>query len=67
MNQSSKDFLEALAPEMNKKPTDMAKFVSILEENWLETVEALMDVSTAQWSEMKFPMGLVSKITKKLD
>jgi len=39
---TAKDFLEkVVAAKINKKPQDLAKFVTILEENWLDNVGAL--------------------------
>ena len=37
-----------------------------MEDNWLDTVEALRTVSEGQWAELKLPMGLVNAIKKRL-
>ena len=36
-----KDFMRLVAEEMGKQPEDFQKYVSILEENMIDTVESL--------------------------
>ena len=38
---STRDFLSSVAIKINKKPEDIEKFICILEENWIETVDGL--------------------------
>jgi hypothetical protein len=38
---SSKDFLLQVAKDMGKKPEDFQKYLDILEENMIDTVESL--------------------------
>lgn len=61
-----KDFIFAIAVEMNKKPETFQKFVDKLEEEMFDDVESLKDITDDQWSTMKFPMALVNKIKKAL-
>ena len=63
---SSKDLIDSIAVEMKKKPEDFQKFVDILEENFLDTVESLQDVTDEQWKDMGIPVGLINKIKKKI-
>lgn len=42
---SSRDFLTAVAVAMGKQPAEFNKFVEVLEENFLDTVESLREVS----------------------
>ena len=37
-----------------------------MEDNWLETIEALQQVTDEQWGELKLPMGLRNQIKKRL-
>jgi len=38
---SSKDFLLQVAQDMGKKPEDFKKYIDVLEENMIDTVESL--------------------------
>ena len=44
----------------------MEKFIVVLEENFLDTVESLKDLSDQDYKDMGFPIGLVNKIKKRL-
>ncbi|CDW74691.1 tether containing ubx domain for glut4 [Stylonychia lemnae] len=37
-----------------------------LEDNWLDTIDSLKQVTDSQWTDLKFPMGVVNQIKKKL-
>ena len=37
-----------------------------LEDNWLDSVDSLRNITTEQWAELKLPMGLVNAIKKRL-
>lgn len=64
---SSKDFLSKIAVQMGKAPTAFQQYVDVLEENFLDTVDSLRDVSEEQWkNDLKFPVGLLNKIKKEL-
>jgi hypothetical protein len=63
---SAKDFLLQVAKEMGKQPEDFQKYVNILEDNMIETVESLSLLTEAELSNLKFPLGLVKNILKKL-
>jgi hypothetical protein len=64
---SSKDFLLQVAKEMGKKPEDFQKYIDILEENMIDTVESLRQLTEEEWrNDLKFPLGLVKKILKNL-
>jgi hypothetical protein len=39
----------------------------LLEDNFIDTIEALREVTDEQWrTDLKFPVGLVNKIKKHL-
>eukprot|EP00347_Sterkiella_histriomuscorum_P021028 403335539 len=59
-------FLSDLARSMGKDPSMMENFIQTLEDNWLETVDALKSVTNEQWIELKLPMGVVNQIKKRL-
>ena len=51
---------------MGKQPEDFQKYVDILEENMIDTVESLGQLTEAELSNLKFPLGLVKNILKKI-
>ena len=52
---------------MNKTEADFAKYIQILEDNFLDTEESLREVTDDQWMNgLKFPVGLINKIKKEL-
>ena len=63
----SKDFIFEIARDMNKEPEDFQKFVDILEDNLLDTVESLNEVSDKQWEQFSFPIGLLNQIKSRLN
>ena len=44
----------------------MEKFIQALEDNFLDTVESLRDLSDQNYKDMGIPIGLVNKIKKHL-
>jgi hypothetical protein len=38
-----------------------------LEDNWLDSFDSLKNLSSEQWIELKFPMGLVNAIKKEIE
>ena len=62
-----KDFMRRVAEEMGKQPEDFKKYVSILEENMIDTVESLGLLTEAEMrKDLDFPLGLVKNILKKI-
>ena len=62
-----KDFMRRVAEEMGKQPEDFKKYVSILEENMIDTVESLgLLTETDMRKDLQFPLGLVKNILKKI-
>jgi len=59
-------FLYHVATKINKKPSDVEKFVESLEGNWIENVGAMKQMDDSQWKELSIPMGLVNKIKENL-
>ena len=52
---------------MKKSPAEFEKYIVVLEENFLEEVESLKEVTDDQWkNDLKFPIGLINKIKKAL-
>jgi len=62
----SKDLLLLIAAEMGKKPGDFHKYVDELDNQMLESIDDLREVSDDQWKQMNFPLGLVNKIKRYL-
>ncbi len=62
----AKDFLHRVAKNMGKQPEDFQKYVEILEENMFDTVESLNLLTEADLRYLKFPLGLVKNILKKI-
>jgi hypothetical protein len=44
---------------MNKTAEQMEKFITVLEENFLDTEESLKDLTDQNYKDMGFPIGLV--------
>ena len=44
----------------------MEKFISALENDFIDTVEQIRDLSDEQFKQLGFPIGLVNQIRKKL-
>ena len=42
---SSRDLILSIAVEMNKTPEQMERFITALEDNFLDTVESMKDLS----------------------
>ena len=63
---SAKDLIFEIASEMNQKPENFQKFVDILDENFLMTQQALVDLENEDWKELRLPLGLSSQMKKKL-
>lgn len=64
---SSKDFIDQVARDMGKKPEDFKKYYDILEENMIDTVESLSQLTEEElWKGLGFPLGLVKAIKKNL-
>ena len=67
MSQSSREFMLLIAGQIGKSAQEIEKFITILEENFIDTAEALRDITDEQWrNDLKFPVGLVNKIKKQL-
>ena len=66
-NGTSRDLILAIAVEMNKTPAQMERFITVLEDNFLDTTESLKDLSDDNYKDMGFPIGLVNKIKKHLE
>lgn len=50
---------------MKKSPAEFEKYIVTLEENFLDEVESLKEVTDDQWkNDLKFPIGLINKIKK---
>ncbi len=64
---SVKDFMRRVAEEMGKQPEDFQKYVSILEENMIDSVESLGQLTEAEmFNYFDFPLGLIKNILKKI-
>ena len=63
---SAKDLIFEIASEMNQKPENFQKFVDILDENFLMTQQALVDLENEDWKELRLPLGLSSQMKKKI-
>ncbi len=67
MSQTSREFMLIIAGQIGKSPQEIEKFITILEENFIDTADALRDITDEQWrNDLKFPVGLVNKIKKQL-
>jgi hypothetical protein len=50
---------------MKKSPDEFEKYIVTLEENFLDDVESLKEITDEQWkNDLKFPVGLINKIKK---
>ena len=63
---TSRDFILQIATEMNRTPEQMKKFINLLEDNMIDTVESLKELSDQDYKDMGFPIGLVNKMKKRL-
>ena len=63
---ATKDLILSIATEMNKTPEQMQKFISALEENMVDTVQDLRDLTDDDFKQMSFPIALVNRIKKRL-
>ena len=66
MSDSSRNLILSIATEMNKTPDQMERFITVLEDNFLDSVESLKDLTDDNYKDMGFPIGLVNKIKKRL-
>ena len=59
--------MRRVAKEMGKQPEDFQKYVSIFEENMIDTVESLGFLTEAEMiKDLYFRLGLVNNILKKI-
>ena len=63
---SSRALILSIAEEMNKTPLQMERFITALEDNFLDSVDSLKDLTDDNYKDMGFPIGLVNKIKKRL-
>ena len=64
---SSKEFIHQVAKDMGKKPEDFQKYIDILDDNLLDSVEQLRELKEEDWrNDLKFPLGLIKAIMKNL-
>lgn len=62
----AKDLILQIAVEMGKPPASFDKFIKKLEDEMLDTVDDIRNLSDADWNSLQFPLGLVNKIKQKL-
>ena len=61
----SRLLLTTIAEEIKKSPAQFEKYIDICEENFLDDVASLKDVTDDQWKNyLKFPVGLINKIKR---
>lgn len=63
---TSRELILQIATEMNRTPEQMEKFINSLEDNMLDTVESMKELSDQDYKDMGFPIGLVKKIKTRL-
>ena len=63
---SARDFMCHVASKMNQKPSDVEKFIKILEYNWIKDVTVMKQVDDEQWKDLTIPMGLLILIKANL-
>ena len=61
-----RDLLNNVASKIGKKPSDVDKFVTKMEDNWIENAGAVRNLSDEQWKELAIPLGLVNHIKAAL-
>ena len=62
-----KDFMRQVAEKMGKQQENLRSYVSILEENMIDTIKSLGQLTEAELREdLEFQLGLVKKILKKI-
>ena len=63
---SSRNLILLIAAEMNRKPEQMEKFITELEDNMIDTVENMQELTDSNYKDMGFPIGLTNKIKLKI-
>ena len=66
-NMLARRFLIIVGDEMKRNPAQMERFISALENDFVDTVEQIRDLSDDQFKTLGFPIGLVNTIRKKLN
>ena len=61
-----REFMLLVAQEMKKEPSKLEKFIVKLEDEWIEDVAALKNVTDEQYKEFGFPAGLSNQIKTML-
>ena len=64
---SSRSLILSIATEMNKTPDQMEKFITALEDNFIDNVGAMKECSDQDFKDMGFPLGLINKIKKRFE
>ena len=63
----ARQFLIIVGDEMRRTATQMERFIGALENDFIDTVEQIRDLSDEQFKTLGFPIGLVNTIRKKLN
>lgn len=63
---SSRDFILLVGQEMKRTPDQMERFITALENDFIDSVAQIRDLSDDQFKQIGFPIGLVNTIRKKL-
>ena len=64
---SARNFIIMVGDDMRRTATQMDKFIVALENDFIDTVAQVKDLSDDQFKQMGFPIGLINEIRKKLN
>ena len=59
---TAKEAVQMIGQQMNK---DMSGIIKTLEDNFIESVDELMEMSDEQCALLKIPFGIINKIKKE--
>ena len=63
---TSRELILEIAKDMKKSEAQFAKFISALEDNFIDTTEAMKELSDQDYKDMGFPIGVKNAVLKKL-
>ena len=64
---SARDFLLAVGQDIGRGPEEIEPYICrIVEQEWYDTVESLLEITDMQWSNFGLPGRFLGAIKKKL-
>lgn len=61
-----RDLMQQIGTEMNKEPQEIERWVEILDENEIDTIDVLRETTKEELKDIGFKLGTIKKIIQRL-